>query len=512
MIRIITHHGTHQIAQASARAEAIALGQEALDAPAPAGMPGAVAPLTQALGSLTSRFRRLVIHARGLSIKIAIDTARLHRHAQSVAGDAVRQKEDVARAAEATTTVAQLSASLTADAEAMAGNAARNLEAAETARVDLADIQQRIQAINEQMVAFTAIVQDLAKRTHVVDELGKLIRAIAQQTNLLALNAAIEAAHAGHQGRGFAVVAEEVRKLAEKTAVATGDIEQQAAAMITLVSETERENLAISANIEASNEAVMRTGTQFAGFIHDFKALGEVIGSVTGAVEKLDTVNQEVAGYLGPIRERSEQTSQSMADMSDGIQALRANTESLQDTLADFRSGGTTFDRLLASTLDLVAGVTGVLVRAEGRGLDIWDRAYVQIPGSNPGRFNTTYDQAVDGDLQRIYDSTLEQLDGCLYALAVDVNGYAPTHNRKFSNPPTHDPAVDLGACRHKRIFNDPVGLKLATNTRPTLFQTYVRDTGEVINDLSIPITINGKHWGAVRVGFDSTHLMREVD
>jgi len=197
--------------------------------------------------------------------------------------------------------------------------------------------------------------------------------------------------------------------------------------------------------------------------------------------------------------------------MSDGIQALRANTESLQDTLADFRSGGTTFDSLLLSTRDLATAVTGVLAKAEQGGLAIWDRDYVLIPGSNPNRFNTRYDQAIDGELQRLYDATLNRLDGCLYALAVDVNGYAPTHNRKFSNPPSHDPAVDLGACRHKRIFNDAVGLKLATNTRPTLFQTYVRDTGEVINDLSIPILVNGRHWGAVRVGFDSSQLMRDA-
>ena len=510
MLRIMTPRGIHQVAMASKRIDALAQGLGALDEPMPATLPLAVLPLTQALGSLTAHFRDLIIRSRGLSIRIAIDTARLHRHAQSVAMDAMQQQKDVAHVAQATTAVAQLSASLTANAEAMAANASRNLDAAETARLDLADMRQRIAAVTEQMVGFTAIVQDLAKRTQVVDELGKLIRAIAQQTNLLALNAAIEAAHAGQQGRGFAVVAEEVRKLAEKTAVATGDIEEQAAAMITLVETTQRENLAISANIEASNDAAQRTGEQFARFIQDFQALGGVIQDVTGAVEKLDTVNHEVAEHLAPIKARSEQTSQSAADMSNGIQAVRENTEALQDSLAGFRSGGTTFDGLLDAAQHLTAAATEVLSQAAARGIDIWDRDYVLIPGSDPKRFHTRYDQAVDGELQRIYDGTLNRLEGCTYALAVDVNGYAPTHNSKFSKPPSGDPAIDLGACRHKRIFDDPVGKKLAANTRPLLFQTYVRDTGEVINDLSIPVLVQGQHWGAVRVGFDSTLLIRD--
>jgi methyl-accepting chemotaxis protein len=113
----------------------------------------------------------------------------------------------------------------------------------------------------------------------------------------------------------------------------------------------------------------------------------------------------------------------------------------------------------------------------------------------------------VEAELQALYDALLERLDGCLYALAVDNQGYAPAHNRKFSEPPTGVYEHDLAKSRHKRIFDDPVGAKLARNTKPFLFQTYLRDTGEVVNDLSMPIFIGGRHWGAIRVGFDSERL-----
>ena len=103
-----------------------------------------------------------------------------------------------------------------------------------------------------------------------------------------------------------------------------------------------------------------------------------------------------------------------------------------------------------------------------------------------------------------MYDDLLRDVPGLAYSLSVDNNGYAPAHNGIFSNAPSGDPAVDLLKCRHKRIFNDPVGLKLAKNQKSSLFQTYVRDTGEILSDLSMPLTIGGRHWGAVRIGFKS--------
>ncbi len=132
----------------------------------------------------------------------------------------------------------------------------------------------------------------------------------------------------------------------------------------------------------------------------------------------------------------------------------------------------------------------------------LFDTFYIPIPNTQPQKFHTSYDKITDAMLRIILDNRLEFDSRILFVVAVDRNGYVPTHNSKYSKPLTNDPDYNSKNNRTKQLYNDRAGLAAARNKKQFLLQTYSRDTGEEIYDLSIPIMINTKHWGAIRIGY----------
>ena len=151
-------------------------------------------------------------------------------------------------------------------------------------------------------------------------EIGKitdLIRDISEQTNLLALNAAIEAARAGEQGRGFAVVADEVRSLAEQSAVATGQI----AGLLREV------HTQISRVINGANDSIIeiKTGSS------SVKIAGEAFEKIGRAVENISIRIKEVAAYALELSSGSEQMAAATEEQAATLQEITSSANDLAE-------------------------------------------------------------------------------------------------------------------------------------------------------------------------------------
>ena len=134
---------------------------------------------------------------------------------------------------------------------------------------------------------------------------------------------------------------------------------------------------------------------------------------------------------------------------------------------------------------------------------DVLDPVYEEIKGFDFGdnpRYHTRYDFFTDRTVVGFQDRLLASSSDFLYAVGGDINGYTPTHDSKFQQPLTGDRAKDLSGNRGKRKFWTPVHQAAARNLEPVLVQPYQRDTGESAWDVSSPIFVKGRHFGAFRV------------
>ncbi|MDT8440917.1 MAG: methyl-accepting chemotaxis protein [Desulfuromonadales bacterium] len=358
-------------------------------------------------------------------------------------------------------------------------------------------LKGQVQSIAEAMLQLGENSQKIGGIIDIIDE-------ISDQTNLLSLNAAIEAAGAGEAGKRFSIVANEVRRLADRTAEATNQVKG-------LIQQIQ----------QATNSTIMLTeeGTKGVDAASTLVAnISEVLARVNAAVDETSTAaaeiklmtqqqttaSEQMAETIVEVRDVANQVATSSQETTEAISELTSLAERLQDLVeADLlaqakeqvKTGATEMERVLNEAVD----------RGNFSLEELFDDNYEPIPGTDPQKYRTKYDDYLDRTIQTFENGFLTDAH-VVFAVLVDRNGYLPTHNSKYCQPLTGDQRHDTVHNRTKRLFNDPVGLAAArydgSDGRGYLQQMYNRDTGEKMWDISAPVFVKGRHWGAFRIGY----------
>ncbi len=474
-------------------------GQGDLSQNLPDGHDSEIGQISRNYNAFLAKLRDALDLIRRQAIHIASEAVMVKIHLTTAATTTEKQETLAHKISVSCAAVTDTASGVSKRASSLNQVAQERLDDAKHSQAELLTLVSSIAAINERQQAFRLTVESLSKHAHEIDQITLLIKEVSDQTNLLALNAAIEAARAGEQGRGFAVVADEVRKLAERTKNATNTISESTQVMTNLADDTLQVTLQVSSDTENARVSVERASSSFDGMVQNFSATTEELHGISKAMTDLETASQEILGHAQEIDGLSRNLGETMRTSLTSSGQLSTSTEEILASGARFKLGTGKFEAALERCWSMRDRIQAVLKSHADRGVDIFDQNYRQIPGITPPKYETAYDKLVEKEIQDILESGTEG-GQFISMLAVDVNGYGPIHLRKFSIQ-TGDPEKDLACSRHKRIFNDPVGLRAARNTEPFIAQTYLAPAiGKALTEVASPIYVNGRHWGALRV------------
>jgi methyl-accepting chemotaxis protein len=471
------------------------------------------------IATTAAEFNKLIESFQTIIGKVFFNSFEVGRASQQLIGEANRVASGSSQQRDAALAAAMAMTDLTENMNLVSYNAGETARISATSNTLSAEGVKIARSASSEMeriagsVAQSALVVcALGERSKAISGIVQTIREIADQTNLLALNAAIEAARAGEQGRGFAVVADEVRKLAERTSQATGEISQMIAA---IQGETQSAIISIDAGTGQARtgaDLAQQAAASLERINSGARDTMEKIDAIASAVAEQSRTGNDIAAHVCHIMDMAETNSASAEKALEEARQLEYLANNLKEIGNVFKLGSAgdkaveTHAKMPEIIKRAAEGISQILDKALDSGRirreDLFDDNYQPIANTKPQKYKTRFDSFTDQVFSPLQEQLVDSYKWLVYAISCDRKGYVPTHNRRFSQPLTGHEKVDFVNNRTKRMFDDPVGKRCGDHELPFLLQTYRRDTGEIMHDISAPVYVGGRHWGGFRIGY----------
>ena len=292
--------------------------------------------IAHAFNQMAEGMRNLVKGVASTSAQVGVAANELQDAARSAMDGSAQASQSASGIA---ASVEELSVSISHVAD-NANHAAHISEDAKAVTGSGREVVQRtmneLERVASEIKESAVLIQSLGERSKQISSVVGVIREIAEQTNLLALNAAIEAARAGEQGRGFAVVADEVRKLAERTAMSTQEISTTVSAILQETSGAVQRMQTVSANMSDSVGLAREAGDSLRTIDQRAQETVEVVHGIADSTREQSAASQEIARLVENIAQAAEGSSNRSVQNTERAQNLQRLAAELQSQLSRF--------------------------------------------------------------------------------------------------------------------------------------------------------------------------------
>jgi methyl-accepting chemotaxis protein len=295
--------------------------------------------LSQAGASINALFSELQATIRIMrdnAQQVATHSSSLHGSVDTLAGALVDQNDSTSNMAAAAEELAVSVAHVSDSAGSARDVSHQSLEKADLGGTVISTATGAMQRAALDVGTAASGMATLSERVENIGKIASTIKDIADQTNLLALNAAIEAARAGEQGRGFAVVADEVRKLAERTTVATQEIDSVVGAVQSVTADTLGSMQALVRQFDGIGASTREAGVAIDGIRNGSRNVVAAAEDISRALREQRTASESIAQQVERIAGMSESNRNAVQHVSQSADAMNALSQSMRQGLEKF--------------------------------------------------------------------------------------------------------------------------------------------------------------------------------